>query len=139
MSHPFLNLLVRWAVLAIGVVIATKIIPGISYDDVTALMVVVLLLSFCNAVLRPILMLFALPFIIISLGFGVLVINALLFYFIGSMVSGFHVAGFWPALGGSLIVSLTNMLMATLLRARSSRRPAAPPQAPKSDKDVIDI
>lgn len=139
MKHPFLNLLLRWSILAIGVVIAAKIVPGISYDDPMALIVVVLLLSFCNAVLRPILMFFALPFIIISLGFGILIINALLFYFIGSMVNGFHVTGFWPALGASLIVSLSNMLLAALLRPKTSQRPPQAPQAPKNDKDVIDI
>jgi putative membrane protein len=51
MNSPFLLLLLRWGVLAIGVMLATKIIPGIGYDDGTTLLVVVLLLSFFNVIL----------------------------------------------------------------------------------------
>src|SRR6185369_17132313 len=93
------GLLVRWAVLALGVTLATRLVNGITCDDGGTLVVVVLLLSLFNAVLKPLLLLFTLPFILLTLGLGVLVINALLFLWVGSgMVKGFHVAGFWPAL-----------------------------------------
>jgi putative membrane protein len=65
------------------------------------------------------------------------VINALLFLLVGRLVEGFHVAGFWPAVGGSLVVSVTNLLLSVFLRGR---RPA--PRAPRREKrpdDVIDI
>lgn len=143
MNQSFFNLLLRWVVLALGVVIAARIVPGISYDDGVTLLVVVLLLSFCNAVLRPLLLLFTLPFIILSAGLGVFIINAFLFYIVGKIVDGFHVAGFWPALGGSLIVSVTSMVLSFMLRP--ARRPQQPPSqtppAPENKKgnDVIDI
>jgi putative membrane protein len=97
-------------VLALGVMLATKIIPGIAYDTPRTLLVVVLLLSFFNAILKPLLVLFTLPFILLTLGLGVLLINALLFLFVGKLVEGFQVKGFWSALGGALIVSLTNLI-----------------------------
>jgi putative membrane protein len=141
MRHPFLNLLVRWAILAIGVVIATKLIPGISYDDPWTLCVAVLLLSFCNAVLRPILMLFALPFIIISMGLGILLINALLFLLVSKLVDGFHVSSFWSALGGSLIVSLTTMVLSFVLKKQkvATSQAEPPPRQDRKNQDVIDI
>jgi len=134
MNNAFVNLLVRWFVLALGVVLSTKIVPGISYDTGTTLAVVVLVLSFFNAVLKPLLLLFTLPFIVLSLGIGIWIINAILFYFVGSLVDGFHVAGFGSALLGALIVSLTNLLLNRLLAPR--RLPGPPPV--KRD-DVIDI
>ena len=70
MNNALVNLLVRWFVLALGVVLSTKIVPGISYDTGTTLAVVVLVLSFFNAVLKPLLLLFTLPFIVLSLGIG---------------------------------------------------------------------
>ena len=94
MNNAFVNLLVRWLVLAIGVILSTKLVSGITCDDTTTLVVVVLVLSFFNAVLKPLLMLFALPFIILSLGIGIWIINALLFYVAGRLIDGFHVAGF---------------------------------------------
>jgi putative membrane protein len=134
MNHPFVNLLVRWLVLALGVALSTKIVPGISYDTGTTLFAVVLLLSFLNVVVKPVLMLFALPFIVLTLGVGIWLINALLFYFVGRLVDGFHVAGFGSALLGALIVSLTNLVMNRLLTP-----PPAPPRPPARRDDVIDI
>ena len=135
MNNAFVNLLVRWFVLALGVVLSTKIVPGISYDTGTTLAVVVVVLSFFNAVLKPLLLLFTLPFIVLSLGVGIWIINAILFYFVGRLVDGFHVAGFGSALLGALIVSLTNLLMNRLL---ARPRPPSPPPAARRD-DVIDI
>jgi putative membrane protein len=110
-------------------------VPGISYDSGLTLLTVVLLLSFLNVVVKPILLLFSLPFIILSLGIGIWLINALLFYFVGRLVDGFHVAGFGSALWGALIVSITSMVMNRLLTP-----PKAPPKpAAKRDDDVIDV
>jgi putative membrane protein len=125
----------RWAVLALGVVLATKLVPGIACDDGGTLLAVVVLLSFFNAILKPLMVLFTLPFILLTLGFGVLVINALLFLFVGRLVDGFHVAGFWPALWGAFVVSVTNWLVSGLIK--SSAR-SVPPTKKKPD-DVIDI
>ena len=135
MNNSLVNLLVRWLVLALGVVLSTKLVHGISYDDNLTLAVVVLLLSLFNAVLKPLLLLFTLPFIFLTLGVGIWVINALLFYFVGRLVEGFHVAGFGAALWGALIVSVTNLVLTRLLIVRP---PAPPPPPPKRD-DVIDI
>jgi putative membrane protein len=131
-----LQLLLRWAVLAIGVVLATKLVPGIKCDDGAALIAVVLLLSFFNAILKPLLVLFTLPFILLTMGLGVVVINALLFLFVGKLVGGFHVAGFWPAVGGALIVSVTNIVLSGFVRTQT--KPAEAPAKKKPD-DVIDI
>lgn len=134
-KSPFAQLLIRWAVLALGVVLATKLVTGIECRDGATLVAVVLLLSFFNAILKPLMLLFTLPFIILTLGFGVLVINALLFLFVGRLVDGFHVAGFWPALWGALVVSVTNWMVSGFLKSSAK---AAPPVKKKPD-DVIDI
>ena len=134
MRSPLQQLLLRWLVLALGVMLATKLVPGISCDDGLTLLVVVVLLSFFNAILKPVLVLFTLPFIIVTMGLGVVVINALLFLLVGRLVEGFHVASFWSAVGGSLVVSVTNWLVSAFVR--SSKPRAAPPKKPE---DVIDI
>jgi putative membrane protein len=138
MKSPFLQLLVRWLVVALGVMLATRIVPGIKCDDGATLVSVVLLLSFFNAILKPLLVLFTLPFILVTMGLGVLVINALLFLFVGRLVQGFHVEGFWSAFGGALVVSVTNWVISAFTRGA---RPAARPPAERKPKrdDVIDI
>jgi putative membrane protein len=138
MNSPIVMLLVRWLVLALGVMLATKIVPGIKCDDGTTLIVVVLLLSFFNAILKPLLVLFTLPFILVTMGLGVILINAVLFLLVGELVNGFVVEGFWSALGGSLVVSVTNLAVSVVTRgAKKDARP--PDKKRKPGDDVIDI
>jgi putative membrane protein len=133
-----MQLLVRWLVLALGVMLATKIVPGIKCDNGSTLIVVVVLLSFFNAILKPLLVLFTLPFILITMGLGVVLINALLFLLVGELVSGFLVDGFWSALGGSLVVSVTNLIISAVTRS-AKIDPRQPPKGKRKGDDVIDI
>ena len=141
MKSPFWQLLLRWTVLALGVTIATRIVPGIRCDNGQTLLVVVLLLSFFNAILKPLLVLFTLPFILFTLGLGLVVINALLFLLVGKLVDGFHVESFWSAAGGAVVVSLTSFILNAFLRPkRQERPPGGPrPRGPGKGDDVIDI
>src|SRR5215204_5287919 len=129
MNSPITLLFVRWVVLALGVMLATKMVPGIKCDNGSTLVAVVLLLSFFNAILKPLLVLFTLPFILVTMGLGVFVINALLFLFVGELVNGFVVNGFWSALGGSLVVSLTNLAVSAF--TRSTKKEGGPPPPDK--------
>ncbi|HYC69578.1 MAG TPA: phage holin family protein [Opitutaceae bacterium] len=138
MNRGFVNLLVRWVVLALGVVISAKVVPGISYDSGLTLFVVVMLLSLANAVLKPLLVLFTLPFVILTLGIGIWLINALLFLFVGKLVDGFQVSGFGAALLGALIVSVTNIVMSSLLGDRKQPGKNEGARRTKRD-DVIDV
>ncbi len=137
MNHAFVNLLLRWVILALGVLLAERLLPGISCDSGLTLVVVVLLLSFFNVVLKPLLLLFTLPFIVLTMGLGIWVINALLFYVVGKLVDGFHVAGFGSALVGALIVSVTNIVINRLLTPPP--KPPKPPAGNGKRDDVIDI
>ena len=137
MNNAFVNLVLRWLILALGVLLSTKLVPGIRCDTTATLAVVVILLSIFNVVLKPLLMLFALPFIVLTLGLGIWLINALLFYITGRLVQGFHVAGFGSALLGALIVSVTSMVINRLMAPPP--KPPAPPAGGGKGGDVIDI
>jgi len=63
MMSPLLQLFLRWLVIALGVTLATKIVPGITCSDGTTLLAVVVLLSFFNAILKPLLVLFTLQWL----------------------------------------------------------------------------
>jgi putative membrane protein len=141
MRSPFNQLLLRWLVLALGVTLATRLIPGIRCDDAGTLIAVVLVLSLLNAILKPVLVVFTLPFILLTMGLGMVVINALLFRLAGHLVSGFHVDGFLSAIGGALVISVTNFILSRLTRGSP---PPAPPAGPPGGRsrvpdDAIDI
>jgi len=140
--------------IALGVVVAAHTAPGISYQakgclgphGLGTLALVVLVLSFFNIVIKPLLVLFALPFVLLTLGVGMLFINALLFYWAGKIVPGFTVDGFWSAFWGALVVSVVSFLANRWLGRRrflsstqglGGRTRQSP--ATRRDNDVIDV
>lgn len=105
------GLLIRFTVTGIAVFLAGQIVPGIAVETVSAGVAAVILLAFLNAIVRPVLYLFTLPFIIFSLGLFMVVINALLLHVVAWLVKGFVVEGFWPSVWGALIISVTSTIL----------------------------
>jgi putative membrane protein len=131
----------NFVILAAGVFLAAMIVPGIEFgENWNALFLVVLLLALFNAVIKPLLVFFALPFIFVTLGIGLMLINALLLYWAARLVEGFEVMGFWPALGGALVISFTNMMLSSISRRNKPRQPRGP-RPPRQDGggEVIDV
>ena len=106
----------RFIVTGFAVVVAAQIIPGMTIDTLAAGMVGVFVLAVLNAVVRPLLYLLSAPFIVVTLGLFMIAINAFLLTMVAALVPGFHVAGFWPAVGGAVLISLVsaaaNMMVA---------------------------
>ncbi len=112
--------------MTVGVLLAAQVVPGIHYDDGAALSLVVLLMVAFNTFLRPVLILFTLPFVLLTLGIGILIINAFLFLLAGHLVNGFYVDSYWDAWWGSLIISLTHLLANFLFGTRQLRPGSSP-------------
>ena len=79
-----------------------------------AVLVATLVLGILNSFLRPLLMLISLPLLIFTLGLFTLVINALLLYFVGNLVTGFHVVNFKAAFWGALVISVVSFAVNTI-------------------------
>ena len=109
------GILIRWAVTIVAVFIAARLVPGIHYDNWVGLALFAAVLGLVNAVVKPILVLLALPAVILSLGLALLVINALTFLLASALVPGFAVDGFLAALLGSIVVSLVSWLLSIFL------------------------
>jgi putative membrane protein len=81
---------------------------------------------------RPILFVLTLPLIILSLGLFLIVVNALLLELTSYLVTGFSVAGFWPAVGGAVVISLVTMILNVWTSDhRQTEREALPQRPPK--------
>lgn len=109
MESRKVTLLRNFVTVVPAVLIGTYTASGIHYDDVGALVIAILLLGLLNTFLKPVLMLFTLPFIILTLGLGLWVVNAFLFMLVAALVDGFYVDSFVSALWGALILSLLNL------------------------------
>ena len=109
--------LIRWFITTLAVMGASHVIPGISYDSTGTLFAAALLLGIINAIIRPVLLLLSLPFIIVTMGFFILVINALLLLFVSSLVHGFQVDGFWPALFAGIVIGIISWVLSSFFRS----------------------
>jgi putative membrane protein len=102
-----IGFLLRALIAAVGLWIATKIVPGIGADSLGELLFAALLLGIVNAIVRPVLIILTLPFTIITLGLFLLVINGLMLELVAFFLHGFHVHGLFAAILGSIVVGLT--------------------------------
>jgi putative membrane protein len=129
-----LRAIAHWAILVIGLYLVTLVTP-ISYDAPKDLAWAALVLIIANTILRPLLILFTLPLVLLSLGLFLLVINAIILYCVPHFVPGFHVPGFWSALFGSIVLSIVTGLFTGYEKRTTIQRIET---RPRNDK-VIDI
>ncbi|OFZ94948.1 MAG: hypothetical protein A2Z64_15220 [Betaproteobacteria bacterium RIFCSPLOWO2_02_67_12] len=110
-----MKLLLVWLINAISLIAVAYLMPSISVSSFAAALIAALVLGLMNTVIRPILVLLTLPVTIVTLGLFIFVINGLLFWFAGSFVQGFVVAGFWAGVFGAVIYSLISWLLSALM------------------------
>lgn len=122
--------IIRVLITGIAVFLAVMIVPGLQVDSFVAGIAVVLVLTILNLLVRPILMMLTLPLIILSLGLFLIVVNALLLELTAYLVTGFSVAGFWPAVGGSVVISLVTMILNIWTSDRTPTERRSFPQRP---------
>jgi putative membrane protein len=144
-TKRFLRFMQVWLINTFAVLLAAIILRGhIHYQTPVDLIVASLLLGILNAFVRPILMLLALPLLLFTLGLFMLVINALLLYFVGVLMgTHFQVDSFGFAFLGAIIIGLVSISLNALTGASGTRvtfqhRPR-PPQSGKDDGPVIDV
>lgn len=100
----------RTLITILGLLLASAIIPGVDIEGTGSVILAAILLGLVNGFVRPILFLLTLPITIITLGLFLFVLNAAMFGLVAAMLDNFAVAGFWSAIFGSLVVSITSTL-----------------------------
>ena len=105
----------RVAIVALGLWLATQILPGLYFQSAGTLLAAALLLGVVNAIVRPVAVVLTLPLTLLTLGLFLLVINAAMLGLVALLLSGFQISGFWTAVGASLIVSLTGWVATGLI------------------------
>ena len=101
------RLLFRLAVYAAAIWASAAVVPGVTLDtsNWVGVALVALVFAIVNVLLKPLLVIVGIPFILLSLGLFLLVINATLFGVTAALTDALAVAGFWAALFGSIVVS----------------------------------
>ncbi len=102
------GIVLRTLIIMLGLALASAIIPGVAITGTGSLILAAFLLGLVNAIVRPIAFLLTLPLTIVTMGLFLFVLNAAMFGLVAAMLSNFYVAGFWSALFGAIIVSITS-------------------------------
>ena len=101
-----MRLLMIWVLNALALLTVANFMPGIQLDSFVDAMVAALFLGLVNTLIRPLLILLTLPATVLTMGLFIFVINGLLFWFIGSVLKGFVVDGFWYGVAGAVLYSV---------------------------------
>lgn len=110
-----MRLLLIWAINAAALFALPYLMTSIAVDSVGTAIIAALVLGLVNALIRPFLVLLTLPVTFLTLGLFIFVINGLMFWAASEMVDGFHVAGFWSAVGGAIMYSIISWILSALI------------------------
>ncbi|MBI5682521.1 MAG: phage holin family protein [Deltaproteobacteria bacterium] len=110
------NLLLRWIINGFSIILASLVLKGIILDNFMSAFTAGALLGIFNAVIRPILIILTLPVNILTLGLFTLVINGFMLWLVGSVIKGFEVTGFIPAVSGALFISAVSLLVSLFIK-----------------------
>jgi len=109
-----LGFLIRVAITALGLWIATYFLDGLAFDSTQKLLIAALVLGVVNAFVRPIAFVLTLPITLVTLGRFLFVLNAAMIGLVAKMIPGFTVDGFWTAVAAAIIVGLTSWIASSL-------------------------
>lgn len=102
------GIIIRTLITMLGLLLASKLVPGVWIEGAGSFILAALLLGLVNGFVRPIMFVLTLPLTIITLGLFIFVLNAAMFGLVAAFLDNFNIAGFWSALFGALIVSITS-------------------------------
>jgi putative membrane protein len=112
--------LLRAAISALGLWVASEIFQGLKFESTSKLLVAAVLLGIVNAFVRPLAFILTLPLTVLTLGLFLLVLNAGMVALVAWIVPGFEISGFWTAVGTALIVSLVSWAASSVIGTRGN-------------------
>lgn len=105
-----MRFITRLLIVVLAIMLVAYYVPGVSVDGFYTALIVALALGVINVTIKPLFVLLTLPLSLLTLGLFVFVINALMFWFVSSIIDGFEVSGFLAAFIGALIVSAVSFV-----------------------------
>lgn len=109
-----INFFLTWLLAAIALSITAYLVPGLTIAGWQAAAIGAIVMGLVNAIIKPILTILTLPLTLLTLGLFLFVVNAISLSLVGYFTPGFTVSGFWPALWGSIVLSLVSWGMSQI-------------------------
>ncbi|MCE9550486.1 MAG: phage holin family protein [Betaproteobacteria bacterium] len=115
MNPQLHDFLIHWGVMSLSLWVASGVFNGLEFENKASLLISALMLGFANALLRPILIVLTLPLTFLTLGFFLLVINALMILLVAKIVKGFKVSSFWTAFFAAIFIAAFSFFIELML------------------------
>jgi putative membrane protein len=117
MNRPIIRFLTRWLVCGLGLWIAAGLLSNsITYNSkLRDIVIAGLILAIINVIVKPILIIFALPAILITLGLFMIIINGLTVFLVSKLYHPLHITNFWAAVFAGMVIGLVNYLVTAIL------------------------
>jgi putative membrane protein len=109
------KLLVVWVLNALTLMAMAYLVPGIHVANFTAALLAAVVIGFANVLVKPILVILTLPITLLTLGLFLLVINGLLFWFVGHLLQGFSVNSVLTGVIGALVYSVIAWILSAIV------------------------
>jgi putative membrane protein len=106
------GIIIRTLICMLGLFLASYLVSGVWINGTLTFVFAAVLLGLINGLIRPVMFVLTLPLTLVTLGLFIFVLNAAMFGLVAALLDDFHVAGFWSALFGALIVSITSTVAA---------------------------
>jgi len=110
-----MKLLFRWVLNALAILAIARFVDGVELSGFYAALITIVILGLINALIRPVILILTLPVNLLTLGLFTFVINAIMFWFAGTVVNGFSAAWFWPAFIGAVLMTIASWIISALL------------------------
>ena len=114
------GIIIRWLTLTFAIIVTAYLVGGIEVSGFWSALFAAGILGILNAFFRPIILILTLPINILTMGLFTFVINAVLLKMASGVISGFNVEGFWPAVFGSLLISVVSWLLNSFISERGT-------------------
>jgi putative membrane protein len=118
-----IGFLLRAAVAALGLWVASQVLPGLSFDSEQKLVIAALVLGVVNAIVRPSVFVLTLPITVVTLGLFLVVLNAAMIGLVARLIPGFRIDGFWTAVLAAIIVGLISWAGSSVIGSKGKLEP----------------
>jgi putative membrane protein len=116
------RILLLWAFNVAALFVADWLIDGIEIDDAWKVVIAGAVFGLVNWLVKPVVTLLSLPLIVLTLGIALFFVNLLMLALTAWLVSGFDIDGFWPAVGGTIVVWIVNAVLRAVFDVDDWRR-----------------
>jgi len=115
-----MNLILRLLINAFAVFVLAHFLNGVTVDGYTGAIIVAMVLSILNLLVKPILIILTLPITVLTLGLFLLIINALIILLADKLIDGFAVNGIWTAVLFSILLSILQSILHSLFKEKKT-------------------